>query len=79
MDSAIAAIQRLSPLVDDLASDLPTPLDISQTKKQVSGHSIFKASVKHVKTINHMTGNFHLFSSTALMDKNFIPLNFVPC
>ena len=37
MDSAVAAIQRLSPLVDDLASDLPAPLDISQTKKQVSG------------------------------------------
>ena len=37
IDSAVAAIQLLSPLVDDLASDLPAPLCQSQTKKQASG------------------------------------------
>jgi hypothetical protein len=37
MDSAVAAVRLLSPLVDDLASDLPAPLHQSQTKKQVSG------------------------------------------
>ena len=39
MDSAVADVQLLSPLVDDLASDLPAPLDLTQSKKQVSRYS----------------------------------------
>ena len=35
VDSAVEVIQALSPLVDDLASDLPAPLDIPATIKQV--------------------------------------------
>lgn len=35
MDVAVEAIQLLSPLVDDLASDLSAPLDLQECKKQV--------------------------------------------
>lgn len=35
MDTAVDAIQLLSPIVDDLASDLPAPLDFTQCRKQV--------------------------------------------
>ena len=56
MDSAVAAIQLLSPLVDDLASDLPAPLDLSQTKKQVSGKS------------NEVSNKFVM---TTILGKNF--------
>ena len=35
MDSAVEAIRLLSPLVDELASDLPAPLDLKECKKEV--------------------------------------------